>query len=129
MSIFEKASREKFRFKSTVGELTVEDLWDLPLTSLKGANLNSIAVNLHNELASRNTVSFVDETSTSVADDKLRLAFEVVKHIIDVKKTERDAARLEKASKERRQEIMAIIEKKKREGLENLPIEELEKLL
>ena len=45
MNIFEQAARQKIRFESVLGLLCVEDLWDLPLTSLnsKRANLDDIA--------------------------------------------------------------------------------------
>ena len=32
MNIFEQAARQAFRFESPKGFLTVEDLWNLPLT-------------------------------------------------------------------------------------------------
>lgn len=42
--IFEIASRRKYRFPSAIGELTVEQLWDLPLTDPKrGATLDNVA--------------------------------------------------------------------------------------
>jgi hypothetical protein len=36
MNIFEQATRAKIRFSTPVGMLSVEDLWDLPLTSTQG---------------------------------------------------------------------------------------------
>ena len=43
MNIFEQATRQAFRFESPKGFLTVEDLWNLPLTNNTGrANLDGI---------------------------------------------------------------------------------------
>ncbi len=42
-SMFEYATRHKLRFTSSKGELTVEQLWDAPLLSGDGFNLNNIA--------------------------------------------------------------------------------------
>ena len=43
MNIFEYAARSKIRFQSTKGELTVEQLWDVPLRSRDDFNLNAVA--------------------------------------------------------------------------------------
>lgn len=44
MSIFEQASREKVRFQTQVGQVSVEDLWELPLSSKANKpNLDDIA--------------------------------------------------------------------------------------
>ena len=37
--MFEQAARLKLRFETSRGLLSVEDLWDLPLTSARGASL------------------------------------------------------------------------------------------
>jgi hypothetical protein len=52
MDIFEKASREKLRFSTSQGQFSVEDLWNLPLTSPSGrsVNLYDIANGLNKEL-------------------------------------------------------------------------------
>ena len=49
MNIFEMATRKKIRFNSPQGDLSTEDLWDLPLSSkVNGkANLDDIAKDLH----------------------------------------------------------------------------------
>ena len=48
--IFMKATQKKLRFDSTQGLLTVEDLWDLPLTGTnKKANLDDIAIGLDSD--------------------------------------------------------------------------------
>jgi hypothetical protein len=50
-NLFEKASRLKLRFSSPAGLLTVEDLWDLPLSAqAKVANLDDIAKGLNKTL-------------------------------------------------------------------------------
>ena len=64
MNIFEQATRAKIRFSTPVGMLSVEDLWDLPLTSARArANLDDVARLLDAELKSTSSVSFVNDVS------------------------------------------------------------------
>ena len=89
---FAEASRKKLRFNSHVGLITVEDLWDLDLsTKVRNASsLDTVAMGIARELrASEDIASFVD--TTKKPNTLLTLKLDIVKHIIEVKKTERDA--------------------------------------
>lgn len=122
--MFEKASRLKLRFDSAKGLLTVEDLWDLPLTSNTGkANLDDIARDLHRLLKEADEVSFVKPAQGSTESDQL--AFDVVKHIIDVRVAERDAAAQKAERAEKKQQILAMIAQKENEALGSTSLEEL----
>ena len=103
VNIFELASREKLRFNTGRLQVTVEQLWELPLT---GANsLDTLAVEL--DAAIRNTAprSFVTNSATA-ADKTLQLQFDIVKHVIDVRVAERKA-KAEKAEKDQQQQAEA----------------------
>lgn len=121
MDAFLEASRLKVRFITHLGLLTVEDLWDLPLTG-KRANLDAIAIDLAKQLRETNE-SFVDTTRRT--DPELHIKFNVVKAIIDIRLAERDAAKLAKDKAERKQKILAIIERKQDQALEASSLEEL----
>ncbi len=123
---FERASRLKLRFDSPKGQLTVEDLWDLPLTSATNrANLDSIAVALHRQTReAAEVVSFVDKTAPT-GSDELLLKFEIVRHVIRVRVAERDAARDLADRAEKKKRILALIEQKKDEALAGKSVEEL----
>ena len=123
-TMFESASRLKLRFDSQVGQLSVEDLWDLPLTSAFKANLDAIAVELNRQLKGTEE-SFV---STGKKNAVLELKFEVVKHIIGVRVAENQAKIDERNRAERKAQIAELIEQKKGEGLKAMSIEELEAL-
>lgn len=125
--MFEKAARLKLRFDTVKGLLSVEDLWDLPLTSLRGTNLDDIARSLHSKLKNSDDVSFVVKERKS--DETVQLAFDVVKHIIDVKLVERDAAMIQVANKEKKQQLMALIDQKQNEALGALSVDELRKMV
>jgi hypothetical protein len=129
MSNFEKASRLKLRFDTMRGALSVEDLWDLPLTSRgKGVtNLDDLARALHKQLKSGDDISFVVPERKS--DETVQLKFDIVKHVIDVRIAEAKIVSEEKERAEKKQRILAIIADKQDEGLRNMPIEELQKAL
>ncbi len=122
--MFEKASRLKLRFDTNKGQLSIEDLWDLPLTSNTGkANLDDIARGLFQKLKSDNTVSFVKPEQKS--DQADQLAFDIVKHIIDVRVAERDAASLAAVNREKKQKLLELIEQKENTVLSEKSLDEL----
>ena len=126
MNIFEKASRLKLRFN--VGSrlnLTVENLWDLPLTHTKGEDLDHIAIELQEKL-STNEKSFVVQQSKNKETQLNQLKFDIVKYIIDVRLEEQKVANLER---QRAQEIATLKELQKQakiRDLQNLSSEEIE---
>ena len=129
MNMFEQASRIKLTVATTAGIISFTDLWDLPLQSevKNKPSLDAIAMDLDSKLGTAGRKSFVDNSST--ANPTLQLAFDIVLHIIAVKKAE-NVEKLHKADKARANaRIMEIIASKKDEALAGKSIEELEKLL
>lgn len=125
--LFELATRLKLRFDSPQGQLSVEDLWDLPLTSPSGnrANLDSIAVALHHETRdAAEVVSFVSAAQPA-GSEELLLKFELVKHVIGVRVAERDRAKEEADRKTKKQRLLALIAQKQDAELAEKPIQEL----
>jgi hypothetical protein len=127
--LFERATRQRLRFETARGELAVEDLWDLPLSSTNGkqVNLDAIAVALHLRLRSGADVSFVNKEKKS--DERTQLMFDVVKHIIDVRLDEVAAAEKEKERAEKRQRILGILADKDDEELRGMSKDDLRRLL
>jgi hypothetical protein len=127
-NIFEQASRQGIRFTSPKGMLTVEDLWNLPLTSTSSrANLDDIAKGLDASLQAVGRTSFVRQEKPK--DDSTKLMFDIVLHIINVRLAEADAAAKANAVREKKQKIMAIIERKSDEALSAASIEDLQAML
>jgi hypothetical protein len=125
--MFDKAFRQKLRFESSMGQLSVEDLWDLPLTAHSGkANLDDIAKELHHQLKNGDDISFVIQSKKS--DETIQLKFDIVKHIIDVRLAEQSAAETLRSNKEKKQQLLAIIAQKENEGLMNTSLDELKKM-
>lgn len=126
--MYEVALRNKFRFNSPKGLLTIEDLWDLPLQSATGrANLDDIARGLFKELKGNDTISFVDPGTEK--DTTLQAKFDIVKPIIDGRVAENTAASEARVRTEKKQKLLAILAKKEDETLEHMSPEDLRKAI
>lgn len=124
MNIFEYATLHKVRYPSPVGELTTEQLWDLPLLAklTKGgpekADLDKVAKAINNELKSITEESFV-KTSSNPRVPVLTNALAVVKHIIEYKQALELAAAERSAKAEKRALLLEAYEAKQRDELVN----------
>ena len=107
--MFEKASRMKLRFSSSKGELTVEQLWDLPLQSKTGFDLDTLARAINRELRTLEDDSFVDTPRSNPRKIQLELSLEIVKRIIDVKQTENRQALNAADQRERRKRLEEVL--------------------
>ena len=127
--LFAEATKQHFRFKTPHGDITTEDLWDLPLQSATNrANLDDLAKALNKQLKETgNEESFVKPVVKKTAD--LQMRFDVVKSVIDVRVAERDAAAEAATKKEKKQKLMALIEEKKEGELKGKTTAELEAML
>jgi hypothetical protein len=119
--MFEQASKLKLRFKVSNGLVSTEDLWDLPLVGL-----DDIARKLYKEL-NDTEVSFIDDTTD--ANKLIELKFNIVKHIIDIKKAAKLAVQEQKANAARKAQLMQIIESKQNAQLLDMSIDDLRKEL
>jgi hypothetical protein len=124
MNIFEQASRQKARFASIKGEITTEQLWDLPLQSKSGFDLDTVAKNVNAELKGVTEESFVATTSNP-AKATLELKLEIVKHVIAVRLAENEAQRSAAAKAAEKQRLLDILAKKEDQALEGLTPEQI----
>ncbi|MFY1687421.1 hypothetical protein [Plantactinospora sp. WMMB782] len=124
MTIFEKATREKFRYPSAKGLLTTEQLWELPLTAKSGFSLDDVAKAVNAELKAIDTESFV-ATETNPAKAALETKLEVVKHVIAIRIAEDQAAKAAAAKKLEKEKLVAALGRKQDAALENLTEAEL----
>ncbi|HNB53118.1 MAG TPA: hypothetical protein PK530_14305 [Anaerolineales bacterium] len=127
--MFEQALRLKLRFPSPQGNLTVEDLWDLPLTSTRPntANLNNIAKAVSRLLKAESEEDFVNPRSG--VNETLQLSLDIVKHIIAVRQAENEATRLRAERTEKKAKLLELIARKQDQALEGKPLEELQQMV
>ena len=129
--LYEKALRSKYRFFTSVGPATLEDLWDLPLTALSSRptkpSLNQVAQTLARNIKDEGEEDFVGESAKSTKYYWMNEQLEIVKHIIAVKKEEQAAAKDAFARKKEREELLELLHAKKVDELKGLSVEELER--
>ena len=126
-NIFEYATRAKLRFPSKAGDITTEDLWDLPLLSEKGLCLDAVAKAVNAELKQSQEESFVAPTKT-VGAAELTLKLEIVKHIIQIKLDEAAKAKKSAENKKARERITQLIAEKQDAELKELSLDQLQEM-
>lgn len=127
-SIFELAARQKLRFTSIRGDLTTEQLWDLPLQSKSGFDLDSVAKTTNAALKNCTEESFV-KTTSNPQKAKYELMMEVIKHIIATRVAEFEALRTAEARKAERERLLNALTVKEEAALQNLTPEQIRERL
>jgi hypothetical protein len=126
INIFEYASRNKVRFQSVRGELTIEQLWDVPLRSKDDFNLNAVAKAANKAWKDVSEESFV-ETSKTPEHTRREITLNVVKYVIDTKLAEEEAAKRRADNKVEKEKLLAILAEKQAGKLSELSEKELQK--
>ena len=122
--MYKQASQLKLRFLTNVGQLSVEQLWDLSQTQLSNAIKAVKKVLKKND---DDELSFLEDTK--VVDVENQLRFDILKDVYLTKKKANEDARNALNLKQQRDKILTIIADKKDEDLKNKSVEELEAML
>lgn len=125
-NIFEYATRNKLRFASARGDLTIEQLWDVPLRSGDGFNLNAVAKTASKAWKDLSEESFV-ETAKTPEHTRRETVLEVVKYVIDAKLAEEAAAKKRAENKVEKEKLLAILAEKQDGKLSALSERELQR--
>lgn len=126
--IFKQATKLKLRFSSVRGDLTVEDLWDLPLTSKSNLSLDGVGKPIQKALRESDEDSLVAVPTTSKNElNSLRLA--VIKEIISVKQEENLIKQNQAAIESQKALLKQALASKKVDEINSLSVEEIEKRL
>lgn len=122
MSNYKEASKLQLRFRTTVGDLTVEQLWDLPL-----AALDNLAVDLQEQHKNSGKKSFL--VTRSRKDKVAKLRFDIMLDVLQTKVEENEVARNAADKKAHNQKILSLIKDKEDETLKGKSVKQLEKML
>lgn len=127
-NIFEYATRNKIRFASSRGELTVEQLWDVPLRSKDDFNLNTVAKVANAAVKDTNEENFV-ETARTAGHVRTETALELVKHVIESKLADEASVKKRTDNKIRKEKLLAVLAEKQNGKLSALSEKELRRQL
>lgn len=128
INLFMIASREAFRYPSVRGELTVEQLWQLPLLAKDSFDLNTVAKDINTLVKASADESFVQQRPNPAAE-KFKTMLELVKEIISIRIEERDSAERAAAKATQRRKLLAILERRQETELESLSVEQINERL
>lgn len=120
--MFEEAIRNKYRFPSSVGQLSTEDLWDLSIEKL-----DLVYRKLNSDLKKVTEESLL--TTKSDADKELTNKLIIVKHIFTTKMSEQDNRVKSKERAEKKQYLLSLLQQKQDESFKSKSVEELQQLI
>lgn len=121
-STFETATRRKLRFQTTRGNLTVEDLWDVPLTVLDEAYKG-----LSRQIREAEDDSLLAKRDSGVEEATIKR--DLVKHVVEVRQAEATEKRNREARRAQAARVRELIAQKQDEALSGKSTEELAALL
>ena len=121
MDMFAMATKMKYRFPFR-GMISVEDLWDLPMSQL-----DIVFKNLNKDVKQSQEESLM--STPNAEDTELFNKIEIVRFIFDAKRAEADARKAAAVNAEKRQRILEVLAKKQDTALENMSEEDLLKAL
>jgi len=120
--MYKEAAKQKLRFSTPKGSLSVEQLWDLSIT-----DLDTLAVSLEESYKNSKGKSFLDKRTTK--DKGLKLQFDIVLDVLNSKVEDSEALRDAADVKEHNQKILKLISEKKDGELAGKSVKELEAML
>lgn len=124
--MYKEATRLKLRFPSNRGELTVEQLWDLSLNSLK--NIVKSMYNAKKKFTKMDDeLSFLEGVEDSEEQKLAELRYNIVKDIYTTKANENKEALSTAEKKAKKQQLLEIMQRKREQKFENMSEEELQK--
>jgi hypothetical protein len=125
MSLYEVAARNKFRFSSTKGLITTEDLFDLPLESKTAYDLNTVAQTINKSLKEIGEENFVSSKTNPKATE-LQQKLDLVKLVIAGKLAEQEIARQKAANRAERERLQDLLEQKQTQNALAMTAEEIQ---
>lgn len=128
MNIFEIAAKKKVRIATVRGLIMVEDLWDLPLSSRDGFDLDTIAQKTDEAFNKATTKSFVAAKNTAL-EVELTLKLNIIEHVIADKLEEKETRRVKAEKRVERDRLINILSSKEDEAMKEMSVKDIQKRL
>jgi hypothetical protein len=125
-NLFEYVTRNKIRFASARGELSAEQLWDVPLRSRDDFNLEAVAKAASKALREVQEETFV-ESARSAEHDRRETILDVIKYVIGAKLGDEKAAERRAKNRVEKERLVAILADKQAGKLSELTEKELQR--
>lgn len=119
---FETATRRKLRFQTTKGNLSIEDLWDVPLTVLDEAYKG-----LSRQIRDAEDDSLLSKKDSGAEEASLKR--DLVKHVVQVRQAEATEKTARAARRAQAARVRELIAQKNDEALAGKSTDELNALL
>lgn len=116
MNLFEECTRRRLRFPSPRGELTVEQLWEMPLVSKDNFSLDTVTKTVNKRLKDITEESFV-EVKPHPLKKSLTISLEICKHIIAFKIDEQEKRKAAAERSKQRAKLLDALELKETEEM------------
>ena len=127
-SLFENATRNKYRFESSKGMITTEDLWSMPLLSTSKVSpefdLDHVAKTLNSKIKLLEEESFVSVKTTE--NTQLYEQLEIAKYVIATKLAEQAALADKSVKRAELTKLTSILAQKQDLDMLSMSTKELE---
>ena len=125
MANYKKALENEYRYDSSRGLLSTEDLFQVPLRNNKGFNLGQIAKTISANIKESDVENFVpdiaDDKATTVEKEKLDIVKDIIASKLEKERINKNAENI----KAQKAKLLEVLAKKRDESLESKTEEEI----
>ena len=122
-NLFIHATKHRFRFDTSRGQIDIEALWQMPLTSKDEYNLDTVAKFIARSIRAMEEESFVSLRTT--ANETMSIKLEIVKTIIADKLETLNAAKNEAAIKAKKEVLIGALAAKENEAILSMSADDI----
>ena len=123
-NLFFNAAVKQYRFETKIGQLTTEQLFQLPLESRSNDDLNTLAKTINRSIKAFAEEDFVNSARNPAKED-LENKLEIVKAVIEYKQAQNAAKVNAQQTAERKRQLTDLLAQKQTEKLAGLSEEEI----